>query len=244
MQIFYTNDMHNRLKALDWLEALSPHWTDGEPPLLLDGGDAIGGSNTAFRLDEPALQRMRKLGFRAMAMGNREFHYFRWVQRWRECERGFPILAANLHDLRSAHQPWRPHLVIDRPAASDGLKKVALIGLTPVQFPHRHFWEKVTGFRFDPPKDTLAQYLPELEQQCDLVIVMSHLGLEHDRVLAREFPSLRLILGAHCHSVTTSPETVGSCTILQGGSHSRHLGRLNLEKNNGKLSLDWALENL
>ena len=158
MQIFYTNDMHNRLKALDWLEARLPHWTDGEPPLLLDGGDAIGGSNTAFRLDEPALQRMRKLGFRAMAMGNREFHYFRWVQRWRECERGFPILAANLHDLRSAHQPWRPHLVIDRPAASDGLKKVALIGLTPVQFPHRHFWEKVTGFRFDPPKDTLAVF--------------------------------------------------------------------------------------
>ncbi len=244
MKIFYTNDLHNRLGAIDWLENHIARESKSDPPILLDGGDAIGGSNTAFRLDEPALQRMRRLGFRAMAMGNREFHYFRWVQRWRECERGFPILAANLQDLRSRQQPWRSHMIIERPGASDGLERIGLIGLTPVQFPHHHFWEKVTGFRFDPPVDSLKRLVPLLKQDCQTIFLLSHLGISHDRTLAAQFPEISLILGAHCHSTTTVPEKIGEVTVVQTGSHSRHLGKLDLSFRDEKLLLDWTLVTL
>lgn len=217
MKILYTNDMHNRLAALDWLESMSPELR--QQYTLLDGGDAIAGSNTAFRLDERALRRMRALGYKAMAMGNREFHYFRWLLRWREQERGFPVLAANLVDLRQSQQDWLSYIVIDQ---------VAFVGLTVVQFPVGHFWEKVTGFRFLPPEKALADLWPQL-QGYRQVILMSHLGLAEDRRLASLFPQIPLILGSHTHEVLTSPVMVGNTAIVQGGSHSRYIAEIEID---------------
>ena len=42
---------------------------------------------------------MKELGYHAMAMGNREFHYIRSIMKWRRDETGFPILSANLFDM-------------------------------------------------------------------------------------------------------------------------------------------------
>ena len=209
--------------------------------LVLDGGDALGGSNTAFRLEEPILAEMRSAGYRAMAMGNREFHYFRWVQRLREQERGFPMLAANLRDLRNPHDLWQSHCHV----SWAGLR-LALVGLTPVQYPVGSAWEKLTGFRFYPPEDSLRKILPELGD-CDGIIVLSHLGLREDRRVFPLFPSLRLVLGSHSHDVLESPEKVGESWIVQGGSHSRFVGEIGLSCRGRVIdwdSLSWKLHAL
>ena len=236
LQLLYSNDMHNRGEAS--LARLARLKRAGA--LVLDGGDALGGSNTAFRLEEPILAGMRRVGYVAQVMGNREFHYLRWVQRWREQERGFPLLAGNLEDLRNPHGPWLNTLIWEGPV------RIGLIGLTPVQYPVGSTWERLTGFRFLPPEQTLARWLPQLEKSCHSVIVMSHLGLPEDRRMASLFPSLRLILGGHSHDVLPVPERIGACSIVQGGSHGRFLGELTLHYPGPAdwQSLDWKLHPL
>jgi 2',3'-cyclic-nucleotide 2'-phosphodiesterase (5'-nucleotidase family) len=220
LKIYYTNDMHNRTTALDALEARP----DRSEALLLDSGDAIGGSNTAFRMREPILSRMTALGYRAMAMGNREFHYLRWVQRRRERERGFPLLVANLEDLRG-HEPWpwqaSSELVV-------GETRIGLLGVTPVQYPIGSVWERLTGFRFLDPATSLAPIIERLRSRVEVVILLSHLGLAADRELLARLPRLDLVLGAHSHDFTPEPERVGGSWLIHGGSHSRYLGELTL----------------
>ena len=226
LHILYTNDMHNRAAPLARIGA---HRRPDS--LLLDGGDAVAGSNTAFRWQEPILQDMRRLGYSAMAMGIREFHYWRWIHRWREQEREFPVLACNLQDLRQPQWPWRPWLEV-RP-------KVFVVGATPVQYPRGSAWESLTGFRFLDPLECLPPLLEELRPRAEALILLSHLGLKTDLALAERGLPLDLVLGAHSHDFTPEPIWRGSTPIVQGGCNGRYLAEVELEP--GSQGLNWTV---
>ncbi len=218
LTLLYTNDLHGASQPLERLESYR-----SLQALKLDAGDAIKGSNTAFRRHEPNLMRMARLGYHAQTMGNREFHYLRRVMRWRAEERRFPLLAANLVDLRGASQGlFQTHLVTE----VDGIR-VAVIGATVVQYPVGSPWETVTGFRFLDPATCLPPLVKRLRSGVDAVLFLSHLGLEQDRLLAAEL-EVDLILGGHSHDLLREPEKVGSTWIVQGGSHGRYLGLIRL----------------
>lgn len=220
LTLYHTNDMHGARTALEWLRGLERP----SPSLLLDAGDAIRGSNTAFRLCEPNLEAMSRAGYHAMTMGNREFHYFRWVQRLRLKQRCFPLLAANLVDLRGASAGlWQRSVELVL-----GELKVGIMGATVVQYPMGSGWERLTGFRFLPPGECLPGLAAELRARCDLVIFLSHLGLDEDRRLAPLLKDVDLIVGGHTHTLLERPERVAGCLIVQAGSHGRFVGELKL----------------
>ena len=153
LTIYHTNDMHNRLPG----DFTFPKKTD----LLLDAGDAIGGSNTVFRLHEPVLCKMRSLGYDCMAMGNREFHYIRSIMKKRREETGFPILSANLLDLTGRTDGIISPFIIKE---INGIK-VAVLGLTVQILPPRSFWEKIFNFKFLDPLSTASEYIPKLRKK-------------------------------------------------------------------------------
>ena len=214
LHLLYTSDMHNCLAPLGRI----PQWMR-PGSLLLDGGDALAGSNTVFRWREPALERMRRLGYRAMAMGNREFSYFRWILRWREQERHFPVLACNLQDLRRPQHDWRGWLALPEHQA-------IVVGVTPVQYPVNSAWERLTGFRFLDPFLCLPPLLEELRPQARHLIVLSHLGLKSDLELAERGLPMDLLLGGHSHDLTPVPLRRGALTLVHPGSHGRYLAEL------------------
>ncbi len=220
LTVFYTNDMHGRHEVLDLLEARDRP----SGSILLDAGDAISGSNTVFRLAEPILERMSRVGYTAMAMGNREFHYLRGIHQRRKAQRSFPILAANLQDLRAEAAFWEPMLELQV-----GGIRVGILGATPVQYPPQAIWERLFGFRFLDPLQVLPPLAEELASRTDLVILLSHLGARMDRELARRLPGVRLIVGGHSHTLFTQPERCGEAWIVQTGSHARFLGEICLE---------------
>lgn len=220
LTLYHTNDMHGATSALHRLVSLERPAAS----LLLDAGDAIRGSNTAFRLHEPNLETMSRAGYQAMTMGNREFHYFRWVQRLRRKERRFPLLAANLVDLRGASAGlWQESVELEA-----GDLKIGVVGATVVQYPVGSAWERLTGFRFLPPEQCLPSLVRSLRARCDVVIFLSHLGLDEDRRLAPLLEGVDLIVGGHTHSLLERPEQVADCLILQAGSHGRFIGELRL----------------
>ncbi|MEW6284423.1 MAG: metallophosphoesterase [Candidatus Eremiobacterota bacterium] len=219
LTVYHTNDMHGREFCLDHLEGAPL----GPEALLVDVGDAIRGSNTMFRRREPILQRMARLGYAAMAMGNREFHYTRAVQRWRQADRGFPILAANLEDRRTRSCLWQDSLVVERAGV-----RVGLVGATPVQYPIGAVWERLSGFRFLAPEQCLPPLMEDLRPRCDVLLFLSHLGYDRDRDLRDRLGPVDLIVGGHTHTVLDAPDRDGRVPIVQTGSHGRFLGRLDL----------------
>ena len=74
--------------------------------------------------------------------------------------------------------------------------------------------------------ETLARYLPEVHKKADLVIVLSHLGIEGDRDLAEEVRGIHLIIGGHSGVVSRDPLHVGETLIVRTGPGGEYVGRV------------------
>jgi 5'-nucleotidase / UDP-sugar diphosphatase len=226
--IFHTNDIHNRL---------SENFTFPEKAdLLLDAGDAIGGSNTLFRFHEPVLHKMKTLGYDAMAMGNREFHYIRSIMKKRREEASFPILSANLFDMTGTSEKIISPFIIKE---IKGIK-IAIIGLTVQILPPGSLWEKIMKFKFSDPLSTASKYTAELRKDVDLIFILSHTGKEMDIKIAEEVPAIDLIIGGHSHTPIEKPLEIGKTLIVQAGYHAKSFGFLKIKLK--KLEKSYVLD--
>lgn len=262
--IYHTNDMHGQLGCLDYLAA-HPRESGS---LLVDSGDALLGSNTVFRRYEPILERMNSLGYAAMAMGNREFNYLRPVMRLRSAQRQFPLLCANASDLNwqasqraqlgagagpdlePAREPesrlerenvslspwWSAFKLVELAAGG----RIALLGATPVQYPHNCWYERLFGIRFTEPEAVLPSLAERLLSSCQRLVLLSHLGLAKDQQLASSLPPGTVIIGGHSHQVLPEPWEDQGRFVVQTGSHGRYLGKLSFTLD-GDLDLAYEL---
>ena len=55
----------------------------------------------------------------------------------------------------------------------------------------------------------LKGFLEGWRKECDLLVVLSHAGMDEDRKLAGEFPGIDVIVGAHSQTFMGEPARVG-----------------------------------
>jgi 2',3'-cyclic-nucleotide 2'-phosphodiesterase (5'-nucleotidase family) len=103
---------------------------------------------------------------------------------------------------------------------------VAILGLTYPDTPAINKPQNVAGLDFRAGAETVRQYLPELESQSDLIVVLSHLGLDGDRALAVAVDGIDIIVGGHSHVFLERPDEVNGTIIVQAGAKGQVLGRL------------------
>lgn len=236
--IYHTNDMHDGGEALDRILKIKKN----QSTLILDSGDALAGSNTVFKISEKILQKMNRAKYDAMAMGNREFNYLRYVLEKRANEAEFPILCANLEDLKGYADKFYSRYEI----REAGRFKVGIFGLTPVQYDDESPWLVIMKFRFLDPIKTAGKVVEEIKEKVNLVIALSHLGIEKDRELAAKVDGIDLILGGHSHTPLKEPELINDTYIFQGEPHGKSFGRIeitppdNPNKNIGNLKYEFV----
>jgi 5'-nucleotidase/UDP-sugar diphosphatase len=70
----------------------------------------------------------------------------------------------------------------------------------------------------------------DLDPRTDLLVLITHDGIEQDEALPRELSGsgLDVLVGAHSHTRLEKPRLVGGILIVQAGSHLQNLGRLDL----------------
>lgn len=231
LTIFHTNDLHNRKSVFSYLGSVKRE----QNILFLDGGDAIGGSNTLFHLNEPILKEMSRVGYNAMAMGNREFNYLRFVLRQRYRSVNFPILSANLRDLSGKTDGcWKEYTIVRTEDMNIGIT-----GLTPVQFQKDSFLTKLTGFLFSPPEEALQFVIKKLrELEVNMVVVLSHLGFKDDKRLAKNISGMDIIIGGHSHSLIEKPVAVNNTYIFQTGCYGENIGKIDVDYDCEKSMID------
>ncbi|WP_025323997.1 multiheme c-type cytochrome [Deferrisoma camini] len=130
---------------------------------------------------------------------------------------GVPWIAANLEtrDGRRPFPAWRK--------VRWGGLRVGVVGVTRPE-PEQ---DRRLGIRVADPVETLARVLPEIwAQDVDAVVLLSNLGLEREKELARRFPRIRLIVGGGTYPYLPEPPVVGGTVILHAGDRGRFLGVL------------------
>lgn len=225
LTLLHTNDLHDRRAVFAVLEA----YPRDPSTLLVDAGDAIRGSNTVFRLHEPILDAMSRVGYDAMTFGNREFNYLRGVLNRRHAQVTFPFVCANVHDLRGkVNHLWQPTLV-----KQVGGARVGIIGLTPVQYLEPSYWQPLFGFQFLAPLEVLPPLVASLRSRVDAVVLLSHSGFDADCQIARAVEGIDVIVGGHSHTLLETPRRIGATAIVQTGAYGRFIGKMRLRAKEG-----------
>ena len=223
LTILHTNDLHGKLSDVV-AERIAREKASAEHCLLLDAGDAISSGNIYFRPGgEPVLARMSELGYDAMAMGNREFHFLGQGLKSKVKLAKFPILCANFEsdfDIGT--------LVCPCAAGVIGGLKFVIIGLTVPMITKRMKASRLSPFWFEDPIETAKKFVPGLKAYSDLLIALTHIGLKADMELAQSVPGIDIIVGGHTHAVLQEPVTIAGTTIVQAGSWGRFLGRVDV----------------
>jgi len=111
-----------------------------------------------------------------------------------------------------------------------------VVGLTTAETPQSTVPSNVAGLAFDDPVVAARHIVPMLERECDLVVALTHIGLDEDRRLARDVPGVDVVVGGHTHLALQTPERVGATPIVQAGDNGRFLGRLDLTIVDGKVT--------
>jgi 2',3'-cyclic-nucleotide 2'-phosphodiesterase (5'-nucleotidase family) len=246
MRIYHTSDVHDRRHIAAPINALRA----ARPGVYADCGDALRGSQTVYHRTEPIIAELDAAHVDVQAMGNREFHYVQGAVRARAAQMHHPLTCANLVDTKGRPLPFTADVVLERTDSVTGSEHATswtlrFFGLLAVQYPPGSPWERIFGWRFRDPVE-VALHMAETTPPETTLIVLSHLGLRHDRLLAQRVPRLELILGGHSHDTLTEPELVEGVPIVHAGPYGAFASRTELAKSaSGRARItDFALEPL
>jgi 2',3'-cyclic-nucleotide 2'-phosphodiesterase (5'-nucleotidase family) len=114
--------------------------------------------------------------------------------------------------------------------------KMAVIGMIEIRhdgIPGTHP-QNLTKVSFKHPSVVLPEY-KYLRNENDVVILLSHCGLEGDMELAQANPWVDAIIGGHSHTLIEKPSETNGVLITQSGSHLKYATLVKLRVKNHKV---------
>jgi 2',3'-cyclic-nucleotide 2'-phosphodiesterase (5'-nucleotidase family) len=238
--------------------------------LLLDAGDVVQGT-PAYNLFRgvPDTRALSLSHYDAVALGNHDLDdgpaAFLRLRRYAS----FPVVSANV--FVAADSSWTTTFEEGVPtearagarwvggvpvAESARLRyltapyvilpwrglKVAVFGLTTANIVNIVRISANRGVAVADPIAVARLLVPRLRSQADLVIALTHIGVDQDRELARRVPGIDLIVGGHSHTRLKEPEYAGGggtpgtggTPIVQTGAWGDMLGRGVFSLKNGR----------
>ncbi|NOT13137.1 MAG: thiosulfohydrolase SoxB [Methylococcaceae bacterium] len=215
-----------------------------ENTLLLDGGDSWQGSATAlWTKGQDMIAACNLLGVDMMT-GHWEFTYGSdQVIKNMQLFNG-EFLAQNITLTDEAQfAAETDNTAVFKPYSIKAFKhaNVAFIGqafpYTPIAHP-RWF---TPAWQFGIQEQALQKIIAEIKQnkQADVIVLLSHNGLEVDLKLASRVSGLDVILGGHTHDAMPRPFAInnagGRTWVTNAGSHGKFLAVLDLDIAKGRL---------
>ena len=202
----------------------------GGPTLLLDAGDLMTGTPIST-LDYQGVaggaivELMNRVGYDAMALGNHEFDLGRAACTAAIGRARFPVLCANLADSTGELFTARDGgtVILER-----GGVRIAIIGLILDDLARVVPRSVITGLTVRPSIQVAREQVAKLDPVSDLIVVLTHQGLEASKNLARAVPGIDVIVAGHDHDLTREPIEQSGVLIVETGSRLERLGRLDL----------------
>jgi 2',3'-cyclic-nucleotide 2'-phosphodiesterase (5'-nucleotidase family) len=241
--ILHTNDIHARIEALARIGTLVARIRADNPDvpvLYFDAGDVEDPGLWLSHITRGrALHRLLgKAGCDAYAVGNGMFFYGPNVLAGPAERAPFPMLLANMRVDGGAYLPG----VQPTATFEVGSLRLGVVGVTddpPV-------FEERMGVQMPEAAGVVREQAARLRAEgVEAVIVLSHMGMDHDWGLGSD-PLLAqalqgvvpLIIGGHSHTLLPEGERIGDVVIAQAGCYGEYLGRIDLTWDGSALQID------
>jgi 5'-nucleotidase / UDP-sugar diphosphatase len=209
------------------------------PLLLVDSGDTFTRGPLTNAYEGIAdVESMNAVGYDLAALGNNEFKakdgyevtdaagaqnaLLQVVKRAR-----YGWLCANAKDGRGAFlEGVQPYVVRE----INGVR-IGFLGLTA---PRSATYPQTRGWTISDPIAAAKEWIPVARQHCDILIAMTHIGVDMDKQLAAETTGLDAIVGGDSHTFLYKAEAVANpegrkIPIVQDGEFGVNVGRFDLK---------------
>ena len=222
IDILAVNDMHANIDMFPKFAAMVDSLRAVYPNLLLfSAGDNRTGNPVNDQYDPfnyPMITLMNEVGFDLCAVGNHEWdadvdNLRNDIKRAR-----FPFLCANVFIPESVNLDIKPYITFEHQGV-----KMAVVGMIEVRhdgIPGAHP-KNLTQVSFKRAHEVLPQYR-YLRDQNDVMVLLSHCGVEDDMELAQANPWLDAIIGGHSHTLIEHPTETNGVLVTQSGSHLKY----------------------
>ncbi|AIQ73354.1 MULTISPECIES: bifunctional metallophosphatase/5'-nucleotidase [Paenibacillus] len=233
LTILHTNDIHSHFEMVSPLAAEIERQRAAageEPVLLLDIGDHMDRAavETEGTMGQANIDVLNLTGYDTVTIGNNEGLTFSQemlssIFSGLQC----PVVCCNFVETATGEPPhWmKRHAILEK----DGIR----IGITGATAAFSSFYS-LLGWDALDPETTLREQCLLLAPQVDILIILSHLGLPADRILAERLEGVHAILGGHTHHMLEEPLMINGTAVCGAGKFGRYLGRLQFERREGQ----------
>ncbi len=182
----------------------------------------------------------------AISLGNHELDYgLAHLLIFKECIDS-PVLCGNMIVSHLNEDLFRPSMIYE----TEGIR-ILLIGVIPKAFFNRIMSDEFcrNNVLYKDSYDVIREQMDKhKDDKPDLVILMSHYGIDGDRELAANMPPdlhVDMILGGHTHIDMDEAEVVNDIIIAQSSYGTTHIGRfdLNVDTDKGGIA-DWKWQRI
>ncbi|MEH7440827.1 bifunctional UDP-sugar hydrolase/5'-nucleotidase [Bacillus sp. JJ1122] len=230
IHIYHTNDLHSHLEHWPSIHKLLSerrrwHEEAGDEVLIFDIGDHMDRwhpLSDATR-GKANCRLLNEAGYDAATIGNNEGITLPFEDLdSMYLEKSFELLVANLYKPDGSRPAWaKPyHVYIS--------KKGTRIGVIGVTVNFVRFYEQL-GWKLADPIDELKKCLAELMGKTDMIILLSHLGIHDDELIAGMFPEIDVILGGHTHHILHEGKGMGLTLLAGAGKHGYYTGHVTVK---------------
>jgi len=204
--------------------------------LTFDSGDQHTGTAFSNYVYEgvkggAVVEVMNQLGYSAATLGNHEFDQtMNDVKGYMRIAK-FPYVNSNLMVGKKYFSPY-PYKIFQL----DSLR-VGVIGLILTDLNEKVSITNTKGLKILPYKEAVDKVIDEVDRQSDLVVLLTHIGVEDDSLLATQLDSrVDVILGGHTHAILQQPMVVNGILITETGAQLIYLGELDVDVQNDRIA--------
>jgi 5'-nucleotidase len=208
------------------------------PVMLVDSGDTFTRGPLANAYEGIAdAEAMNAVGYDLAALGNNEFKAKDAVEE----HDAQGAQSALLQVVKRSHFHWLCANAVDSKGAFlEGVLpyvvreisgvRVGFLGLTA---PRVATYPQAVGWTISDPITVAKEWIPRARQHCDLLIALTHIGVDLDKQLAAQTTGLDAIVGGDSHTFLYKAEEVANpdgkkIPIVQDGEFGVNLGRFDL----------------
>ena len=226
--ILHTSDIHGRIAPVEYkgvqnrggvsrrITFFNEIRNKNKNVLTLDSGDYFQGS-LYYRLDngKSSAKFLPQLKYDAIALGNHEFDNGIKVLKNNIKLSKTPFLSANVHfNDKYLQKNVKPYIIKE----FDG-EKFLIIGVVTSSLSNL---SNTNDMVVTNPIDEINKIIKNVKY--DKLIILSHCGLDEDRLIAKAIPQIDLILGGHYHLFFETPEYVNGVPIVHDGEFGMRVG--------------------
>ena len=233
IHILSANDMHAKIENFPQLAAVVDSMRALYPGLLVvSAGDNRTGEplNDLYEIPAyPMVALMNQIGFDCSNLGNHEFDSGPEGLATLINLSNFPYICANVHPDPKMGIHLSPFKIFEVNGIRVGI--VGAVALGTSGHPDTHP-DNCKGINFTQVYDTLSDY-DWLREECNVVILLSHLGYEDDVAIAYDLPWVDLIIGGHSHTQLDGGEVHSGVMITQNTNRLKRVTHIVITHNDG-----------